>query len=67
MRAALHPHFIKPLQATAAAGTVVQMGCHPVSVLDQPKLSGLGAAMSGFSPSVQILARYTVHTLVYML
>ena len=47
------------LQATVAAGTVVHMGCHPVSDLYQPKPSGLGAAMTGFRLSVQILAWYT--------
>ena len=52
----LQPHFMSYLQATAAAGTVVQMGYHPVSDLDLPNPSGLGAAMTGFRLSVQILA-----------
>jgi len=47
------------LQATEAAGTVVQMGCHPLSDLYQPKPSGLGAAITGFRLSAQILAWYT--------
>ena len=34
------------LQAIAAAGTVIHMGCHPVSDLDQLMPYGLGAAMA---------------------
>ena len=64
METALQPHFMSSLQATAAAGTVVQMGCHPVSDLYQPKSSGLGAAMTGFRlcPNTGL-----VHTSVDML
>ena len=59
MGTALQPHFMSSLQATAVAGTMVQMGCHPVSDLYQPKPSGLGAAMTGFRLYVQILVWYT--------